>query len=75
MMEMLYVAENLSGGMVFGNYVHNKTGNVYMVIGASTNETNNNDGQIMIHYCRHGRSFVREISEFKEKFTLLKEDR
>ena len=54
-------------------YRNNKTGNLYRVIGTVTNTTNAQDGQIMYLYksVNNGMSFVREVEEFKNKFTLL----
>ncbi|MDZ4726133.1 MAG: hypothetical protein SH817_08245 [Leptospira sp.] len=51
---------------------HNKTGNIYRVIGEAKNCTNGeNDGQRMILYTFEDLIFVREKSEFLEKFTVI----
>lgn len=48
---------------------HKKTGNIYEVSYMEViNCTNAQDGQIMVLYKRGGKTFVREINEFKEKF-------
>lgn len=49
--------------------IHTKTGKEYMFFGEVTNCTNgDNDGQTMGLYSDRKKVFVREISEFKEKF-------
>lgn len=49
---------------------HKKTGNKYFYLDVLTNATNNSDGQIMVLYCDELKNkFVREISEFCEKFS------
>lgn len=62
------------------DYIHVKTGNVYQVLGTVVNATNGeNDGQTMIMYRRKSdprfkmqieldTTYVREVSEFNEKF-------
>ncbi|PJZ89861.1 DUF1653 domain-containing protein [Leptospira bandrabouensis] len=56
-------------------YKHRKTGNLYLKLGEAKNCTNANDGQQMIYYCEYGKenpmSFVREKSEFLEKFEVM----
>jgi len=50
-------------------YIHKKTGGSYFVTGEAINATNANDGQVMIIYTKdHQIFFVREKSEFYEKF-------
>lgn len=55
-----------------GQYCYKKTGAVYNVIGKVRNCTNSQDGQMMIVYSRDGEEYVREESEFFEKFVKLK---
>lgn len=52
---------------------NNKTGNLYVVEGTTTNATNAQDGQKMVKYYSldDNEPYVREISEFKEKFTFV----
>ena len=56
-------------------YRNNKNGNLYEVIREDViNCTNANDGQIMVMYKSLNnpeKLFVREISEFQNKFTLI----
>lgn len=56
-------------------YKHRKTGNLYLKLGEAKNCTNANDGQQMIYYCEYGKEnpmrFVREKSEFLEKFEVM----
>ena len=52
-------------------YCHIKTGNTYQYIEEVVNATNKNDGEAMILYCRNGKYFVREKTEFFEKFVKL----
>lgn len=52
-------------------FVHNKTGNIYYAIEQVTNATNAQDGQDMVLYRRDGNLYVREVTEFHEKFTEL----
>jgi len=57
--------------MEFGEYKHLKTGNIYNVLVETTaiNSTNAQDGQVMVLYeNKDGKLFVREITEFNEKF-------
>ncbi len=51
-------------------YLNRKTGNLYRVLtNQATNKTNANDGQHMVVYTDHsGEIYVREKSEFDEKF-------
>lgn len=51
-------------------YLNKKTGNLYRVLTSeATNKTNANDGQSMVVYTDHsGEIYVREKSEFDEKF-------
>ena len=51
-----------------GIFIHRKTGNKYVVVGECLNYTNAQDGQEMVIYFRDGRTFVREKTEFLEKF-------
>jgi len=49
--------------------VHKKTGNKYIVLSDTIiNCTNKDDGQRMVLYTRNDMLFVREYSEFREKF-------
>lgn len=48
--------------------IHIKTGYEYTVVGEAINCTNANIGQCMVIYQRAGKTFVREIREFQEKF-------
>ena len=61
--------------MCFKKYRNNKNGNIYEVIREDViNCTNANDDQIMVMYksLEHPEKlFVREINEFKIKFTLI----
>lgn len=57
---------------------HKKTDNVYVLIFNALNCTNAQDGQKMVLYRRHNTDinadheyFVREVNEFKEKFTPM----
>ena len=59
--------------------IHIKTGNKYFVINDGIiNATNANDGQLMVLYSGKRRGsdsmgvFVRERSEFLEKFKIIK---
>ena len=53
-------------------FINNKTGDEYAIIGSHIiNATNANDGQVMIGYHRDNNQYVREISEFFEKFTKV----
>jgi len=61
---------------IAGKYKHKKSGKIYdacvsddMII----NTTNANDGQIMVIYTDGEKFFVREITEFLEKFEKVKE--
>lgn len=58
-------------------YINNKTGEFYKVINYVINATNSNDGQTMVLYekVHHSESlYVREIREFREKFTLISDN-
>lgn len=52
-------------------FINNKTGNKYLVVGKAINSTNKDAGKIMVIY-HHVNSqsgfFVREETEFNEKF-------
>lgn len=52
---------------------HNKTGNLYFLLGIIINATNKDDGQLMGLYqsLETGECFVRELHEYFIKFTLL----
>jgi len=51
---------------------HNKTGNLYEILGEVKNCTNGpTDGQIMILYKNESLFFVREKKEFYQKFTII----
>lgn len=51
---------------------HLKTGNLYEILGEAKNCTNGpSDGQTMVIYKNEMLVFVREKSEFLEKFTIL----
>ena len=54
-------------------YLHVKSNEVYQVISEKiTNATNKDSGNIMVLYANEvGELFVREISEFKNKFTPM----
>lgn len=61
--------------MEVGVYIHNKTGNEYLVICTATDCTNQRDGtKCVIYYLLDDfpetKYFVREINEFKDKFTF-----
>jgi hypothetical protein len=55
---------------------NNKNGNIYFVHGVITNATNAVDGQLVVLYeePNSGLQFVREHTEFMDKFTPLKDD-
>lgn len=55
--------------MLFGKYNHNKTNNEYMAYAFAFNR----DKQKLVLYGRAGKYFVREIDEFKQKFTFKSE--
>ena len=48
-----------------------KTDNLYVINGTALNCTNANDGQVMVIYANETQEFVREITEFKEKFEAV----
>lgn len=54
-------------------YVHDKTGNYYILFGTAVDCTNSRDGAEVAVYARpvNGRLkfFVRDIGEFRDKFT------
>jgi len=52
-------------------YRHKKTGNIYAFYGYCINTTNAQDQQEMALYERNGIYFVREKSEFHEKFEIV----
>ena len=58
-------------------YIHNKTGNLYEIVGRDIiNATNDFEDQRMIMYIREGAEFkgqifVREEREFLEKFRAV----
>lgn len=56
---------------------NNKTGDEYVAEGTCINATNAQAGQTMVVYRRHdGRGlerFCRELSEFRAKFTYLRD--
>ena len=55
---------------VMQTVVHNKTGNVYLVLENLTDCTNSEGDKDMVLYMNlQGRRFVRELNEFYEKFT------
>lgn len=54
--------------MLCNIFIHKKTGNKYVVIGECLNCTNAQDGQEMVIYFRNDLTFVREKTEFLEKF-------
>lgn len=63
--------------MELGVYIHNKTGNEYLVRGNATDCTNKRDGTKCVIYHLYDdfpetNYFVREINEFKEKFTFYR---
>ena len=52
-------------------FIHNKTGNKYLVVGKAINSTYKNEGKSMVIYHPVNSSsgfFVREETEFNEKF-------
>jgi len=54
------------------HYIHNKTGNVYTMVAEAIDATNSRDGLIVIIYQnKKGEFFVREKSEFLQKFTRV----
>lgn len=50
--------------------IHLKTGNIYELVGEAINATNANDGEIVVIYKKDGQLFVREKTEFYEKFRI-----
>lgn len=51
-------------------YIHNKTGNIYIMDSEAIDATNSRDGQIVVIYRNNkGEIFVREKNEFLQKFT------
>jgi len=57
-----------------GSWIHAKTGKTYLVVGSAINATNSNDGDVMVLYKNaEAMVFVREIAEFKQKFSIIKE--
>lgn len=58
-------------------YIHNKTGDKYLVISAAIDCTNAREGTPMVVYCKFGDKstiYVRDFYEFQEKFTIFSED-
>ena len=60
-----------------GLYTNNKTQEVYVVVNNAINATNAQDGQAMVVYTPKStlnivtrKLYVRELEEFKSKFTL-----
>jgi len=55
-------------------FINNKNGCNYVVCSSDViNATNKSDGECMVgYYDVDGKMFVREISEFFEKFTFIK---
>lgn len=49
---------------------HNKTGNKYNILHTAIDATNSRDGNQVVVYEREGKVFVRNLVEFKEKFTI-----
>jgi hypothetical protein len=68
--------QSVSGGDCMKVYRHKKTGNLYLQLDEVKNCTNANDGQKMFFYTEYGKEnpmkFVREKSEFLEKFVEVK---
>jgi hypothetical protein len=63
--------------MVMPNYYKNKkTGNIYRYDGMVTNATNAQNEQCMVKYYDEisRETYVREISEFNEKFESITQD-
>jgi hypothetical protein len=55
-----------------GTYRHNKTGDIYYVVGSLVDCTNERDGTVCVLYRnKGGLKFVREIREFLGKFTRI----
>lgn len=56
---------------VFGSYINKKTGRTYKATEVVTNATNDCDAEQMVYYWSDtGETYVRELKEFLEKFTL-----
>lgn len=53
-------------------YTNVKNGKLYRVICKAINATNSRDGEIVVIYCDDQNTYVREIEEFKLKFTNSK---
>jgi len=51
-----------------GQWKNKKNGKTYLFLNEAINTTNENDGQIMVHYTDAIEKFVREKKEFSEKF-------
>lgn len=51
--------------------IHLKSKKIYEVLGEVINCTNENDGQVMVHYTNGNKNFVREKTEFSEKFKVI----
>ena len=72
MSEIFEDSENIKVIVDIKPYKHKKTGNIYYVFDYDLiNATNANEGQEMIFYARLGKFYVREKSEFNEKFELV----
>lgn len=52
--------------------VHKKSGKLYRVTGVAINCTNNCDGRLMVQYTTLNICFVRELTEFTDKFKAMK---
>ena len=49
--------------------LHKKTGNTYLFVATAINATNAQDGQdVVIYQNGEGQTFVRELTEMREKF-------
>ena len=58
-------------------YIHKKTGKVYRHLAIAIDATNNRDGTTVVVYCPDDNEhsiFVREQTEFYDKFILIPED-
>ena len=50
---------------------NNKTGDIYLILTEGVNATNSSDGELMTIYMNlSGDIFVREKSEFQNKFAI-----
>ena len=58
--------------IMLGMWLNDKNKVPYEATGLAINATNNSDGQVMVIYKNvDGLEFVREVHEFKNKFTKL----